>query len=61
MQRGPRPFAALLPIVERVAGPEDPKTLTDRAHLATWTAVAGDAAGPATSSPCCCPSAGPRT
>jgi hypothetical protein len=30
-------FAALLPIVERVKGPEHPHTLAARAGLAYWT------------------------
>ena len=40
----PRPdqFAALLPIRQRVLGPEHPATLTTRAR---WTGEAGDAAG----------------
>jgi Domain of unknown function (DUF4062) len=37
-------------------GPEHPDTLATRASLASWTGEAGDAAGPATSSPRCCPS-----
>jgi hypothetical protein len=37
--------ATLLPIEERVLGPEHPATLTARANLARWTGVAGDAAG----------------
>jgi hypothetical protein len=49
--------AALLPIEERLLGPEHPATLNARANLARWTGVAGDAAGPGTSSPPCCPSA----
>jgi len=36
--------AALLPVRERVLGPEDPDTLTARANLASWTGQAGDAA-----------------
>jgi hypothetical protein len=38
-------LAALLPIEERVLGPEHPATLTDRHGLAGWIADAGDAAG----------------
>ena len=38
-------YAALLPIVERVRGPEHPYTLATRADLARWTGQAGDAAG----------------
>ena len=38
-------YAALLPIRERVSGPEHPGTLTARANLAYWTGEAGDAAG----------------
>ena len=38
-------YAALLPIRERVSGPEHPHTLTTRANLARFTGVAGDAAG----------------
>jgi hypothetical protein len=34
-------FAALLPTVERVLGPEHPDTLTTRANLARWTGEAG--------------------
>jgi hypothetical protein len=30
-------YTALLPIIERVSGPEHPDTLTDRASLAHWT------------------------
>jgi hypothetical protein len=37
-------FAALLPIQERVLGPEDPLTLDTRCNLALWTGEAGDAA-----------------
>ncbi|MFE0156874.1 tetratricopeptide repeat protein, partial [Nonomuraea sp. NPDC059007] len=37
-------MADLLPIRERVSGPEHPETLTARAHLAYWTGEAGDAA-----------------
>ena len=38
-------LAALLPIRERVLGPEHPDTLTTRNQLARWTGEAGDAAG----------------
>jgi hypothetical protein len=38
-------LAALLPIRERVLGPEHPKTLSTRNQLARWTGQAGDAAG----------------
>jgi tetratricopeptide repeat protein len=38
-------FAALLPIRERVSGPEHPDTLTARGNLARFTGLAGDAAG----------------
>ena len=38
-------FAALLPVRERVSGPEHPGTLTARSNLARWTGQAGDAAG----------------
>jgi hypothetical protein len=37
-------FAALLPLDERVLGPEHLDTLGARAHLARWTGEAGDAA-----------------
>src|SRR5262249_44431221 len=37
-------FAALLPVRERVSGPEPPATLAARAGLAFWTGQAGDAA-----------------
>ncbi len=37
--------AALLPIRERVQGPEHPDTLTTRHDLASWTGQARDAAG----------------
>ena len=30
-------FAALLPVLEQVSGPEQPSTLTARANLAYWT------------------------
>src|SRR6516165_1940349 len=38
-------FAALLPVRERVQGPEHPDTLAARNQLARWTGEAGDAAG----------------
>ena len=38
-------YAALLPVRERVLGPEHPDTLTARGNLAHWTGEAGDAAG----------------
>ena len=38
-------FAALLPVSERVLGPEHPDTLAARGELARWTGQAGDAAG----------------
>ena len=34
--------AAVLPVIERVSGPEHPATLTARASLARWTGEAGD-------------------
>ena len=37
-------YAALLPVYERVLGPEHPDTLTIRANLAYWTGETGDAA-----------------
>ena len=37
--------AALLPVRERVLGPEHPDTLRARRRLARWTGEAGDAAG----------------
>jgi len=37
-------YAALLPVRERVSGPEHPDTLADRHELARWTGEAGDAA-----------------
>ena len=33
-------FAALLPIRDRVLGPEHPRTLTTRINLARWTEMA---------------------
>ena len=36
--------AALLPVLERVLGPEHPDTLTARGNLARWTGQAGDPA-----------------
>ena len=38
-------YAALLPVFERVLGPEHPDTLAARGNLACWTGEAGDAAG----------------
>ena len=38
-------FAALLPIRERIFGPEHPDILGTRGNLAWWTGAAGDAAG----------------
>ena len=38
-------YAALLPVYERVLGPEHPDTLAARHNLAYWTGHAGDAAG----------------
>jgi hypothetical protein len=38
-------FAALLPVRERVSGPEHPSTLAVRHNLAYWTGKAGDATG----------------
>jgi hypothetical protein len=38
-------LAALLPVTERVLGPEHPDTLTIRSELARWTANAGNAQG----------------
>jgi hypothetical protein len=38
-------YAALLPVRERVLGPQHPDTLISRANLASWTGEAGDAAG----------------
>ena len=37
-------FAALLPVRERILGPEHPDTLSTRSSLAYWTERAGDAA-----------------
>ncbi len=37
-------YTELLPVFERVLGPEDPDTLTTRASLARWTGEAGDPA-----------------
>lgn len=36
-------YAALLPVLQRVSGPEHPDTLTVRANVADWTGHAGDA------------------
>jgi len=38
-------MAALLPVQERVSGPEHPETLATRHYLAWLTGRAGDAAG----------------
>ena len=38
-------YAALVPIEERVLGPNDPTVLTTRHELARWTGTSGDAAG----------------
>lgn len=35
-------FVALLPIRERILGPEHPHTLTTRRNLAYWTEQAGE-------------------
>ena len=43
--RSPHQYAALLPIEERILGPEHPNTLATRIYLAFWTGAAGDAAG----------------
>jgi hypothetical protein len=45
----------LLPVRERVLGPEDPHTLLTRANIATWTGEAGDPAAARTSTRRCCP------
>ncbi|HEY6274737.1 MAG TPA: tetratricopeptide repeat protein, partial [Streptosporangiaceae bacterium] len=37
--------AALMPVIERVLGPEHPDTLATRSNLAAYTGEAGDAAG----------------
>ena len=42
--RRPGPVRRLLPVQERVLGPEHPDTLAARANLARWTGEAGDAA-----------------
>ena len=39
-------FAELLPIRERVLGPEHPDTLTTRRNLASWTGQAEDGPSP---------------
>jgi hypothetical protein len=39
-------YAALLPIFERVLGPEHPDTLTSRANLARWAAAERSGARP---------------
>ena len=38
-------FAALLPVYERLLGPEHPYALPARSSLAHWTGEAGDPAG----------------
>jgi hypothetical protein len=38
-------FAALVPVFERLFGPEHPDTLIIRTHLARWTGERGDPAG----------------
>jgi hypothetical protein len=40
-------YAALVPIRERVQGPEHPETVITRNNLARWTAAAGDTAAAA--------------
>ena len=50
-------LATLLPMSERVLGPEHPDTLTARHNLARWTERAGDAAGARDQLAPCCPSA----
>ena len=46
MRPGPATSTAtLLPIRERVLGPEHPGTMATRSNLAYWTGEAGDAAG----------------
>jgi len=47
-------YAELLPISQRMYGPEHPDTLTARAALAKWTGHAGDPVAAATSTPSCC-------
>ena len=42
--RGPDQFAALLPVRERVLGPEHPDTLATRANLAYWSGKTEEAA-----------------
>jgi hypothetical protein len=37
-------FAALVPVRERVSGPDHPHTLAARSQLAVWTGEAGDPA-----------------
>jgi hypothetical protein len=39
-------YAALLPILERVLGPEHPSTLAARGNLAHWTEKEDDSAQP---------------
>ncbi|MEU8658843.1 tetratricopeptide repeat protein [Actinoplanes philippinensis] len=38
-------FAALVPVRQRVQGPEHPDALGSRHELAVWTGIAGDARG----------------
>jgi hypothetical protein len=40
-------LAALVPVVERVLGPEHPHTRNTRADLARWIGEAGSSPGPA--------------
>ena len=49
-------FAALLPVAERVLGPEHPDTLNNRHNIATSRATREMRAPRGTSSPRCCPS-----
>jgi Tetratricopeptide repeat len=37
-------YAALLPVIERISGPQHPLTLITRGDLARWTGEAGDPA-----------------
>jgi hypothetical protein len=39
------PIRPLLPVQQRVLGPEEPHTLTNAANLACWSGQAGDPAG----------------
>jgi hypothetical protein len=47
----------MLPVRERVLGPEHPHTLATRHNLARWTGQRGMRPGPATRLRPCCPSA----